>query len=77
MVLVDLNYLPPSARVAVFMSAAPGRPPPRPVVYRGTRFVEERSFAADLYHRCGQLTRLAGADICFNCKINSLESFEQ
>lgn len=37
MELVDLNYLPPSVRVAVFMSAAPGRPPPRPVVYRGAR----------------------------------------
>lgn len=56
------------------MSAAPGRPPPRPVVYRGTRFVEERSFTADLY-QCGQLTRLASTDICFNCKLNSLESF--
>lgn len=58
------------------MSAAPGRPPPRPGVYRGTRFVEERSFTADLY-QSGQLTRLAGADICFNCKSNSLESFQQ
>lgn len=74
MVLVDLNCLPPSVRVAVFMSAAPGRPPPRPVVYRGTRFVEERSFTADLY-QCGQLTRLASTDICFNCTLNSLESF--
>lgn len=36
MVVVYLNYLPPSMRVAVFMSTALGRPPPRPVIYRGT-----------------------------------------
>lgn len=56
------------------MSAAPGTPPPRPVVYRGARFVEERSSTADLY-QCGQLARLAGTHICFNWKSNSLESF--
>ncbi len=36
MAVVYLNYLPPSMRVAVFMSAALGKPPPRPVIYRGT-----------------------------------------
>lgn len=36
MAVVYLNYLPPSMRVAVFMSAALGKPPPCPVIYRGT-----------------------------------------